>query len=253
MEYNVALIGYPISHSKSKLLFEDMLSRSNLTGRYDLIEATEDNIDEVVKNILDSDYIGFNVTMPLKKIMASKCDVLVDRAYATNTVNVVKIEDGSLVGCNTDGLGLVSSLRLEGIDVSKSRFVVFGSGGASRSIVYELKYCNALEVNIVNRNDDESKILDWINQADIIINTTPVGMLVDGEIINSRYGNDIILPPSAKLSPSQTIVDIVYNPLETKLLELGKESGCKTINGLSMLEEQAKYGFEIYTGVRLYD
>jgi shikimate dehydrogenase len=185
---------------------------------------------------------GFNVTIPHKQTIMPLLSVISEEAQAIGAVNCVKVSPNGLEGYNTDVVGIRKSL--EGVVLEGAKALVLGTGGASKAVQYVLREGGA-EVKIVSRAqgvadltyEDLSEAL--IASTDIIVNTTPLGMFPNVETAP-------ILPYSA-LSAKHTLFDCVYNPQQTKFLQLGAEYGARTIDGLTMFYAQAEESYRIWS------
>jgi shikimate dehydrogenase len=199
---------------------------------------------------------GLSVTMPHKEAVADACDSLSADAAMLHAVNCVVNDGGRLVGHNTDGAGFIAAIDAElGFDPAGRRCVVLGAGGAARAIALALRRSDAADVAIVNRTAararDVASIVGTagravgvdglggaVERAELIVNATSVGMGPSGGI-----------PLDASLLHAEhTVVDIVYRPLRTPLLEAARDCGARSANGVSMLVHQAAIAFTLWTG-----
>ena len=205
---------------------------------------------------------GLSVTMPHKTDVAA---VLAGRLSPTaqrlGAVNTVVRRGGELWGENTDGAGLLDALRHdEGFDPAGRRCVVVGAGGAGRAVTLALAEAGAAEVVVANRTPgraeaaaalagDRGRVgsLDEVGEADLVVNATPVGM--GGAVPGPGHdpAHDLPLDP-ARLGPGQLVVDLVYHPPVTPLLEAARARGATAVNGVGMLVHQAAHGFRLWTG-----
>ncbi len=232
-----ALIGESLSHSFSKIIHEAM-------GKYeyDLVSIPKDRLADFVKN---NEYGGFNVTIPYKKDIMEFCDYLSPSATKIGCVNTVKKVDGKLYGYNTDYNGFEALAKHCGIDFTDKKVAILGSGGTSLTVKAVVLDHNPKDIKTISRNGKYSydNISSW-NDCDIIINTTPVGM----------YPNNGKTPLNISDFPNcQGVLDVIYNPLTTKLVFDAKQNGINAANGLYMLVYQAKKAFEIFTDSLLDD
>ena len=222
------LLGYKLSHSQSKIIHEYFFETNGIDASYDLIEIEENEIKEKLDLIRSGYYQGFNVTIPYKEKVIKFLDKLSDAAKEIGAVNTIYLEDGLLIGDNTDYLGFIDELNHLGIEVENTNVYVLGSGGASKAICYALSEIHAKPI-VVSRDKDKgilySELYD-IDCFDMIVNTTPVGMYpnIDGEILTK----DIV-------SKAHICIDLICNPKQTKFLEYAK----KGYNGICMLIFQA--------------
>jgi shikimate dehydrogenase len=192
---------------------------------------------------------GLSVTMPHKDAAFALVDERTPEAEALGAVNCIVNREGTLVGHNTDGDGFVSALDADDVKVAGKRCVVFGAGGAARSVIAALGRAGA-DVVVVNRSPDKGEAaaalggarcaagdLDDVARAEIVVNATSVGM-----------GGTGLAVPSELLGPGQVVVDLVYHPIETPLLVAARARGARAIDGVGMLVHQGALAFRLWTG-----
>lgn len=253
-----AVIGHPISHSKSPLIHGYWLEKYGLSGNYEAIDMPVNNLKQGVANIIKDGFSGFNVTIPHKVSIMALCDEIDDLATAIGAVNTVTIKNGKLYGTNTDGFGFVENIKRSAadFDFAKGKAVVLGAGGAANAVIYALLQEGVPEIFITNRtkekaqkltafNPDKIKAIDWelrhdvLEHANLIINTTSLGMAGHPPLeINLRAAPAHVL-----------VTDIVYAPLITDLLKQANTSGLRTVTGIGMLLHQARPGFKLWNSV----
>lgn len=255
-----AVIGDPIKHSKSPLMHNAALRSMNVNGIYAAFHVLPHELEQAVQGIRALGIGGVNVTIPHKERVMAYLDDIDESAQVIGAVNTIVRRGGKLIGYNTDGLGYVRSLKEEMMpDLSAARILLIGSGGAARGIAYALLKEGCQELSIANRTVERAQALaDDLSpygqirvvplleapdidaeQADIVINTTSVGMHPDVEAIP--------LNPDW-LQPHLIVSDIVYNPLDTALLQAARRTGCRTHSGLGMFVYQGAIAFEMWTG-----
>ena len=259
----ICLIGHPVEHSFSPNIHNYLIEKNKLNMRYMCFDVFENELENAIKGIKALNIKGFNVTIPHKVEVIKYLDEIDRNALLIGAVNTVKNENGKLKGYNTDGIGFVKSILDKGYKVSGKNVLIIGSGGAARSIAVEMASNGAKQINLYNRSiksaKDISELLkenfkvdsNYYNEQikeknleniDIIINTTPIGMDKDkencpiDEIINVKNKNTLIC-------------DIVYNPHETKFISWAKKNNLNVIYGIDMLINQAILGFKIWTGI----
>jgi len=254
----IGLIGCPVEHSLSPKLHNAIYQKYGMDFVYLAFDLKKEELHDAINGFRALSFVGFNVTVPHKQNVLQYIDELDKEAQAIGAVNTVKIENGRLTGYNTDGSGFIGSLKNRGVSVKGTNILVLGAGGSSRAICVYLAKEGANTINILNRTKSNAETLaehikryypfikinaiDKQNlksiKPDIIINTTSVGMwpMTDDSPLNEYNFN-----------PDQIVVDIIYNPLETKLLKDASNSGCTVINGLDMLVGQAVKAIEIWT------
>ena len=239
------LIGFPLTHSFSAGYFNEKFKREAIDAEY---------INLPIKSITEFPWIlksagpfsGLNVTIPYKEQVISFLDHLSPEASEIGAVNLIKIKEkkGQIVmtGYNTDASGFLTALGNHGV-IRPARALVLGSGGASKAVNYALGRIG-VEIVTVSRIKGKADLtyedLEQyeIGTFDLIINTSPLGMYPDVD-----NAPDI---PYGQLGSNNVLFDLVYNPPETKFLRIGRQAGCKTINGLNMLHLQAEEGWKIW-------
>ena len=202
--------------------------------------------DELPAFFADRSLNGFNVTVPYKLHALRACDTLSDAAKHIGAVNtVLRLPDGTLLGDNTDYFGFCYLAKRNGVDFKNKKVVVLGSGGASKTVQAVLKDAVAREIVVVSRTgSDNYGNLSRHFDADILVNTTPVGMFPH------NLESPVSLEGFAKL---QAVLDLIYNPMETALLRDAASRGIKTGNGLAMLVAQALPAARLFSGKDLPD
>lgn len=233
-----ALIGFPLGHSLSASYFAEKFSREGIDAEYSPLAIEQ--AEEVLPYC--SRLSGFNVTIPHKQAIMPLLAEISEEAQAIGAVNCVKVcEDGRLVGYNTDVIGIRKSL--EGVELQGRKAIVLGTGGASKAVQYVLRKGGA-DIKVVSRSKGAANLTyeelseELIRECRLIVNTTPLGMFPKVESAPE-------LPYSA-LSSEHTLFDCVYNPRQTKFLQLGAAQGARTIDGLTMFYAQAEASWEIW-------
>ncbi len=227
-----ALIGHPVSHSFSAQYLNARFQTEGINAHYDLIDMP--NIEHLPELIRSNQYNGFNVTIPHKKAVIPYLDQLYPEAQAIGAVNVVKIENNKLIGYNTDIIGFHDTLTPL-LKPNHTHAVILGTGGASQAVQYVLNKLNIPFQLVTHKQLDANTIT---NLAPIIINTTPLGMHPHTDTApNIDY---------TQLTDQHLLYDLVYNPTETKFLQLGAHYGAVTQNGLAMLHRQADAALNIW-------
>jgi len=194
---------------------------------------------------------GMSVTLPHKSSAIPLLDEVDDLAKRIGAVNTIVNKAGHLVGYNTDAIGALKALQ-EKIELSGKSCLIIGAGGSARAIGFILKE-NGVEVKVVNRSTERGRALahslscpfihvDQLENigADLLIHTTPVGM--------TPYNYQCVVPEHI-LRKGMVVMDIIYNPIETRLLTMARNRGCLTINGLGMFIHQGAEQFRLWTGI----
>ena len=243
------VIGHPLGHSLSPTMHNAAFSAKGLNAVYLAFETKE--IEDALKGMRALGFKGMSITIPHKSSVISLLDHVDRLAERIGAVNTIVNDKGRLVGHNTDGLGALKALE-EKTEVSGKTCLMVGAGGAARAIGYVLKE-QGVDLTLTNRSHGRGQDLaDSLEcpfipldkaedvQADLLIQTTSVGM--------HPHDEECLLSPNA-LKPGTVVMDIVYNPLETKLLTTAKTRGCVTINGLGMFIHQGVEQFRLWTGL----
>lgn len=242
------VFGNPIGHSLSPVMHNRAFSAHGINSVYLAFRVTE--IDAAVNAVRALDIRGVSVTIPHKITVMAYLDHIDENAKKIGAVNTVINRDGVLYGYNSDGIGAMLALKQK-TDIENKRVALIGAGGAARAIADAVTTAKA-GLTIVNRtiSKGESLAKDFNaeflplpeiarKRFDILINTTPLGMKPD---IHSMP-----VPPEA-LNREMIIMDIVYNPLKTRLLQEAEKAGCQTVDGLAMFVHQGAFQFELWTG-----
>jgi shikimate dehydrogenase len=258
-----ALIGDPVEHTMSPAMHNAAFKKLGLDYAYIPFRVKPAELGQAVAGLRALNVRGFNVTIPHKVSVISFLDKLEPAAGKIGAVNTVVNDGGKLTGYNTDGEGFLRALRDENVKPEGKEVVILGAGGAARAIAYVLAEWGA-RLTIINRKQE----LDWaenighlikkelgegvkvgeltpralshaLEKAHILVNATSVGMSPD---------SDKTPVPAELLKRGLIVFDIVYNPIETRLLKEAKVAGAKVISGVDMLAWQGALAFEEWTG-----
>ena len=256
----VCCLGQPVAGNPTQYMMEKAFAAAGLDWRYLTLEVPPTHLQDAVRGIRAMGFRGGNLTIPHKVAVLQHLDGLSPAAELMGAVNCIHREGNRLTGENTDGKGFVESLRPV-IDPAGKRIVLVGAGGAARAIAVELGLSGVGEIILVNRDasrgqqlvellSDRVKIAARYEplageyevpaDADVLVNATSIG-LGDSE---AR-----VPVAAASLRPELVVADVIFNPPETWLIRTAAQRGCKTIDGLGMLVNQAVISFKIWTGV----
>ncbi len=231
------LLGEKLGHSYSPQIHGYLGSYS-----YTLFEKKPEELQDFLRH---GDFTGLNVTIPYKKAVLEFCDQLSSRAIALGAVNtIVRNQDGSLTGHNTDYFGFSYMVRRTGLTVQGKKTLVLGSGGASATAVAVLQELGAQVVVISRTGNDNYDNITKHADASLIVNATPVGMYPNVEESPVDIGS---------FTQLEGVVDMIYNPARTQLLMDAQARGIVAENGLWMLVAQAKESAEWFTGKQISD
>lgn len=239
------LIGYPLGHSFSQGYFTEKFKSLGLHDhQYQNFPIADlSAFPELIAQ--HPQLCGLNVTIPHKQNIIPYLHVLDDQAAAVGAVNCIRIDNGKLTGFNTDVDGFKMSIK-PFLENHYERALILGTGGAAKAVAYVLRQWG-IPFHFVSRQKGVDAVAytdinaDSIAHYKLIINTTPMGMFPDAAAAPEL--------PYEALSPSHFLYDLIYNPEETKFLQLGKLAGAKTMNGMSMLRLQAEKSWEIWRQV----
>lgn len=235
MEYG--LLGEKLGHS-----FSPQIHKALAGYDYQLLPTPRSAVEELFRR---REFKGLNVTIPYKQTVIPLCDEVDPRAAAIGAVNTVVNRDGKLTGYNTDIDGLIYLAKRAGVDMAGKKVVVLGSGGTSHTACAAATELGAKEIVVVSRRgEDNYENLSRHADAEVLINTTPVGM----------FPNAGVSPVSLDAFPRLTgVLDVVYNPLRTALVMEAEVRKIPCSCGLPMLVAQAKQASELFTGEDIPD
>lgn len=255
------LLGHPVGHSMSPLMHNDAFKQLGMNGYYHAFDVPEDKLKEAVDALRLFNISGFNVTIPHKVTIMEFLDEIDEEALMIGAVNTVVNIEGRLIGYNTDGRGYLTSLLTKvNKPLKDSNVLVIGAGGAARGIVTALANDGVALLTIANRTIEKADEIKnhYLKYREANINVLPVK---EAQLNLAKY--DIVInTTSIGMSPridevpisidhiKQTAVlsDLIYNPIETKLLQLGNKKGIITHNGVGMFVEQGALAFLKWTG-----
>ncbi len=235
MEYG--LIGEKLGHSYSPQI------HAQLAHYQYVLHPIARN--ELHSFMTEADFKGINVTIPYKKDVIHYCASLSEDAREIGCVNtIVKRPDGSLFGHNTDIAGFTRMLQHADIDPAGKKAVILGSGGTSLTASIALRKMGACEIVVISRSGENNYTALYEKHADakLLVNTTPVGMFPN----NGQSPADL-----SKLPALESVVDVIYNPEKTALIQQAQALGMKTVSGLYMLVSQARHAAELFTGASI--
>ena len=262
----ICLLGDPVSHSISPAMHNLSFQTLGLDYVYMAFKSSVEEFDNTVNTLKQIGARGFNCTMPCKRIAFERSDILSPAAKLMNSVNTVVIEDGKLYGHNTDGVGYMRSVIDAGHDIIGKQMTLLGSGGASSAILTQAALDGVSKINVFARKGnswnviekqvdqinaettckvtlnelmDETTLRSSISESAILVNGSSVGMApnIDG----------CLIPDTSYFHPELIVSDVIYNPKQTKLLEMAKSAGLSTFNGMYMLLYQGAEAFRIWT------
>lgn len=235
------LIGKTLGHSFSKGFFTEKFSAEKIEAQYLNFELNE--ISEIETLFENNSLSGLNVTVPYKQAIIPYLDGLSDTALAIGAVNVIAFEDGKKIGHNTDAFGFQQSIK-PFLTNDHERALILGTGGASKAVAHVFQSLG-IEVIWISRTPEgefqfsyDDINVHMLRSCKVIVNCTPIG----------TFPNiDACVPfPFEFLTPEHLCIDLIYNPAETTFLRLSREQHATTLNGYSMLKEQALKSWDIW-------
>lgn len=262
----LCLLGSPVAHSISPEMHNEACALLDLDYHYLAFDVPPDRLEIAVNGLKELGVKGFNLTMPDKNKMAELCDELSPAARICGAVNTVVHKDGKLIGHTTDGIGYMMSAKDAGCDLVGKRMVQLGAGGAGTAVLVQAAMDGLAAIDVFNTKDafwprvegivaqlneqtschvtlhdlaDLEDLRNVLTQADLLLNTTPVGMAkIPG----------CLIPDASFFHPGLVVSDVIYEPAETELLRMAREAGLKTFNGMYMLLYQGAASFKLWTG-----
>lgn len=261
------LLGSPVAHSKSPLMHNEAFRLLGLDYVYLCFDVKEDSLKTAFEGLKKLNVAGFNCTMPDKTAICELLDNLSPAAKMIGAVNTVVNENGRYIGHNTDGIGYMQSVKDAGFDIKGETMTLLGAGGAASSIFVQAALDGVKKINLfsikdrfwekaekmvdmVNSNTDcDAKLIELgnedilseaISNSKILTNATSVGMAPNTD--------NCVVKDFSVFNENLIVSDVIYNPMETKLLKIAKEHGCPTFNGIYMLLYQGAEAFKLFTG-----
>ena len=258
----VYLLAHPAGHSVSPAMHNAAFAHLGLEFRYEALDVSPQRLGEAVELLRGEGVAGANVTIPHKQAVMSMLDRISVEAKAVGAVNTIIADGGTLSGHNTDAAGFLKALSDDAkLSVKDKRTLILGAGGAARAVAYALVISGA-KVAIHNRTEERARSLirdfgrlgeltlvehaalaEAVRSADLLVNTTSVGMQApegDGDAEESPLQSGI-------LPENGLVCDLVYRPMETRLLREAKRAGLPVLDGLPMLVYQGAIAFELWT------
>lgn len=263
------IFGCPVHHTFSPAMHNAAFTALGLNFIYVPFQVPAERLPAAVAAIRALGLVGVNITIPHKEAVLPYLDELSREADIIGAVNTIVNQNGRLVGHNTDGRGFLQALAEQvSFDPAGKCVLILGAGGAARSVAVELALAGANRLFLVNRSPERAETLanlllkkivsadisvaPWLDEkgekvladgvvcADLIVQTTPVGM--------HPAAGECVPFPFNLLRPDQIVCDLIYNPPETRFLESARLAGAKTINGMGMMIYQGALAFTLWTG-----
>ncbi len=259
----ICLIGDPVAHSISPLIHNKALSSVGLDLIYMAFKVPRESLEQAVMGLKAIGVMGFNITIPHKVAVTKYLDLLDYFAGKIQSVNTVVNENGTLIGYNTDGIGVIKALRRENVSINGKIVSVIGAGGSGRAVSLAIAMEKPKKLYIINRTFkkalelanilkkefsfeikalrlEKSYMEPALTETDLLINCTSLGM----------HPNKSTPVPSDLLRERMVVLDLVYTPPLTPLLRAARDKGARIVKGVEVLVEQAAESFELWTGVK---
>jgi len=260
----IALIGNPVSHSLSPIMQNAAFQYLGLDLIYIAIPCKDEDLYLVLNSLKKINCKGLNITIPHKEKVFNLCSEISPVASKLKAVNTLKLNsENEWSATNTDLEGFIYPLK--NLNLAKKKSIVLGSGGAAKSVIQGLINLNLSKISVIVRNkssldeltknfknhieiksllNSDNQAQNLVEEADLIVNTTPVGMKTAKNETNLLpYGEEFW----RSLNSKTTIYDLIYNPAPTPLLQVGNKKGCMTIDGLEMLVAQGIGSLSFWT------
>lgn len=260
-----AVIGHPIAHSLSPLLHGKAYDLLHLDCSYESFDILPDALPAALRDFHEQGFTGINVTLPHKEAIAKLVNTATDEARAVGAVNTVLFRKDLIAGDNTDVYGFAASVEPVRKTIEGRTVLLLGAGGSARAVVFALlSRFKPSEIVVANRDEDRGRDLlrhfalragavnltsgsaepavlsSLIDRAGLIVNCTSLGLSPAVEGCPVR--DDTVF------RPEQVVMDLIYTPLQTRLLALATKSGARTISGLEMFLHQGARSFELWLG-----
>jgi shikimate dehydrogenase len=248
------IFGNPIDHTLSPAMHNSAFESLQIDACYVPFRVTPDNLSDAVRSIRSLNILGVNITVPHKEKVLPLLDRIDEEASFIGAVNTVTNQDGFLTGYNTDGRGFLSSLAEVTVSIENKNIILIGTGGAARSVSYYLSEKAsklslfdidtpkavklASDLNQIRNNIVLLDTMENIDEPDIIINATPLGL---------KPGDPLPIKPD-HITSKMVVCDLVYK--KTRLLQEAEKRNARTVNGSGMLLWQGVLAFELWTGVK---
>jgi shikimate dehydrogenase len=253
------IIGNPIKHSLSPIIHQYWMRMNNIESQYNLYEIEKNEVPSFLGNMSKNNIRGINVTVPFKREVMPYLDEITEDALALGAVNTIKVgEKNKLFGFNTDAYGFMQHLNITAPDwkEKKGAITVIGAGGASRAVTWSFLKEKRTEIRIVNRNKKRAlSLIEDMNklfpEAHIIFCKDPDKALLNSALLVNCSSLGMKGQPELEarleiMNKEAIIYDIVYNPLQTKLLDKAQSLSLTSIDGLGMLLNQAAPAFKMW-------
>ena len=251
---NIAgVIGDPISHTRSPLIHNYWIKKSNIIGFYIPLNVKSGDLEKKINYIKELEFCGLNVTIPHKENILAMADEIMESARIIGAANTIYFKNGKIIADNSDTYGFKQSIlkNFPKYNFKKEKVLIFGSGGAARAVISVFLEEKVPEISIINRSREKAErvrddlsprinIYDWCDYSKALIDvSTVVNTTSLGSFGSEKFSIDL-----QGVRKNGIAIDLVYNPLKTSFMKKAEKESLKSINGLDMLIYQAKKGFQ---------
>ncbi len=260
----IGLIGWPIAHSLSPVMHNAAFDSLGLDYHYTLLPTKPDDLETLLTNFASRGFVGGNITMPHKQAVMSYLDEISEDARSIGAVNTIHVQDGKMIGHNTDWVGFLNALLEARHNPAGMNVAILGAGGAARAAIFALAGAGVAQIIVINRTvsrgeqltDEMARVFPACqitfqplepetlqavpNDVDLVVNATSVGMEPQDGL--SVWPDQIPIPTKA------IYYDVIYKPSQTHFLQRAEAAGRPTLNGVGMVVHQGVAGFKIWTG-----
>ena len=246
------VVGNPIEHSLSPRLHNFWIKKNNIDAIYEKQKLDVNGLENLILELKEKKIDGINVTVPFKKAIIPYIDNLSTEAESTQSVNTIYLDNNKIIGHNTDIKGFELGIKELKINIFNKKVFILGAGGVVPSLIFALNKMKVSKIIVSNRTKEKAEdlkklfsnleVVNWgeIPNFDIIINATSVGLKKEDEL-NLDFSS---------IGKNKFFYDVIYNPIETNFLKVGKNLHNKTENGKLMFIYQAFSAFNIWHGVK---
>jgi len=253
------VIGDPVAHSLSPLMHNDLYDLYSIDATYVSFHVKPENLQDAVKGFKAINISGLSITVPHKTAIMPLLDAIDPLAEAIGAVNTIVNDHGRFIGYNTDGMGYLEGIKREVPSFTDKNMLLIGAGGAARAIYFTMAQAGLKNIDIANRTISQAEYLvencpfpknsqvlslkeaeEQLSKYDFIVQTTSIGMHPNVDSSTISVNN---------LKSTAFVSDIIYSPLETKILKDAKQKGARTQNGIPMFAYQGALQFKMWTGI----
>jgi shikimate dehydrogenase len=248
-----------VAHSASPRLFAALARRVGLSFHYGAERVVPAELASFLGRVRGGAYQGLSVTLPHKVEALRLSDTASESARAIGAANTLRVQDGHLQAHNTDGVGLVLALGSHGVTLSGARVLLLGAGGAARAAAHAARAAGAQRLWVANRTAAHAEALAAkfagqavpLSAAALAPLLGEVDVLIQASAAGLGRPEETALPTGCVLHPGMTVLDMVYQPLQTQLLRTARAAGARGVDGLWMLVHQAVEQLRLWTGVEV--